>query len=47
MLSGTLGVSRSRESHSEVAKGSLRPLSLTGGRDVLRGNVGQALAKLF
>lgn len=47
MLSGTLGVSWSREIHDEVTECSLGPLSLTLERDVLLGNLGKALAKLF
>lgn len=47
VLSGTLGISWSREIHNEVTECCLRPLSLTPERDVLLGNVGKALAELF
>lgn len=46
-MSGTLGISWSREIYSEVTECSLRPLPLTLECDVLLGNVGKALAKLF
>lgn len=47
VLSGTLGISWSRKTHSEVTECSRRPLSLTLECDVLLGNVGKALEKLF